>query len=82
MPQVAARCEIRRRRSRYADNGPQVRRFPVFAGFLSHTDHHIGRLLDFLKEISEFDNFLALVRKMQGWIFTDLPVGAHVIPQL
>jgi len=26
--------------------------------------------------------FLALVGKMQGWIFTDLPVGAHVIPQL
>ena len=21
----------------------------VFAGFLSHTDHHLGRLLDFLR---------------------------------
>jgi arylsulfatase A-like enzyme len=26
----------------------------VFAGFLSHTDHHIGRVLDFLKETGEF----------------------------
>jgi Sulfatase len=59
-----------------------ARMMEVFAGFLSHTDHHIGRLLDFLKEIGEFDNFLALVSKMQGWLFTDLPVGAHVIPQL
>ena len=23
----------------------------VYAGFLEHTDHHIGRLLDFLKRI-------------------------------
>ena len=28
-----------------------ARMMEVYAGFLSHTDHHIGRLLDFLKEI-------------------------------
>jgi arylsulfatase A-like enzyme len=26
-----------------------ARMMEVFAGFLSHTDHHIGRLLDYLK---------------------------------
>jgi arylsulfatase len=28
----------------------------VYAGFLSHTDHHIGRLLDFLEELGQLDN--------------------------
>ncbi len=32
------------------------RMMEVFAGFLSHTDHHFGRLLDFLREIGELDN--------------------------
>ena len=32
-----------------------ARMMEVFAGFLTHTDHHIGRLLDFLKSIDEFD---------------------------
>ena len=26
------------------------RMMEVFAGFLSHTDHHLGRLLEFLRE--------------------------------
>ena len=38
----------------------------VFAGFLSHTDHEIGRLLDFLKEIGEFDNTLIMVISDNG----------------
>ncbi|MFQ6331952.1 arylsulfatase [Nocardia sp. CWNU-33] len=50
---------------------PDVRRLAarmmeVFAGFLSHTDHHIGRLLDFLKEIGEFDNTLIMVVSDNG----------------
>jgi arylsulfatase len=38
----------------------------VFAGFLTHTDHQIGRLLDFLKEIDEFDNTLIMVLSDNG----------------
>ncbi len=50
---------------------PQARRLAarmmeVFAGFLSHTDHHIGRLLGFLKEIGEFDNTLVMVVSDNG----------------
>jgi arylsulfatase A-like enzyme len=33
---------------------------------LSHTDHHIGRLMDFLKEIGEFDNTLIMVVSDNG----------------
>ncbi|HEY4854731.1 MAG TPA: arylsulfatase [Streptosporangiaceae bacterium] len=50
---------------------PQARRLAarmmeVYAGFLSHTDHHIGRLLDFLKETGEFDNTLIMVVSDNG----------------
>ena len=38
----------------------------VFAGFLAHTDHHIGRLLDFLRKIGEFDNTLIMVVSDNG----------------
>jgi hypothetical protein len=31
----------------------------VFAGFLEHTDHHIGRLIDYLAATGELDNTLA-----------------------
>jgi arylsulfatase A-like enzyme len=43
-----------------------ARMMEVFAGFLSHTDHHIGRLLGFLKEIGEFDNTLIMVVSDNG----------------
>jgi len=32
----------------------------VFAAFLSHTDHEIGRLLDFLEESGEFENTIVV----------------------
>src|SRR6266516_3829005 len=32
-----------------------ARMMEVFAGFLTHTDYHIGRLLDYLKSTGEFD---------------------------
>ncbi len=38
-----------------------ARMMEVFAGFLTHTDYHIGRMLDYLKSIGEFDNTLILV---------------------
>ena len=37
-----------------------ARMMEVFAGFLTHTDHHYGRLFDFLKTIGEFDNTLIM----------------------
>ncbi len=43
-----------------------ARMMEVFAGFLSHTDHHIGRLLDFLKQIGEFENTLIMVLSDNG----------------
>jgi arylsulfatase A-like enzyme len=43
-----------------------ARMMEVFAGFLTHTDHHIGRLLDFLKTIGEFENTLIMVISDNG----------------
>jgi arylsulfatase A-like enzyme len=38
----------------------------VYAGFLSHTDHHIGRLLDFLEEIGQRENTLVILVSDNG----------------
>ena len=38
----------------------------VYAGFLSHADHHIGRLLDFLTEIGELDNTIIVLVSDNG----------------
>jgi arylsulfatase A-like enzyme len=38
----------------------------VFAGFLAHTDHHLGRLLSFLGKIGEFENTLIMVVSDNG----------------
>jgi arylsulfatase len=43
-----------------------ARMMEVFAGFLTHTDHQVGRLLDFLKEIGEFENTLIMVLSDNG----------------
>jgi arylsulfatase A-like enzyme len=43
-----------------------ARMMEVFAGFLTHTDHHIGRLLDFLKSLGEFENTLIMVISDNG----------------
>ncbi len=37
-----------------------ARQMEVYAGFLSHTDHHIGRLIDALEELEILDNTLVL----------------------
>ncbi|MEE8204983.1 MAG: sulfatase-like hydrolase/transferase, partial [Dehalococcoidales bacterium] len=55
----------------WADCTPEERKLyarmmEVYAGFLSHTDHHIGRLLDFLKEIDQFDNTLIMILSDNG----------------
>jgi arylsulfatase len=43
-----------------------ARMMEVYAGFLTHTDHHIGRLVDFLKTIDEFENTLIMVISDNG----------------
>ncbi len=42
------------------------RMMEVFAGFLSHTDHHLGRLLDFLRGLGQLDNTIVMVISDNG----------------
>ncbi len=48
----------------------------VYAGFVSFTDHHFGRVLDFLKEIGELDNTLIMVVSDNGASSEGGPVGS------
>jgi arylsulfatase len=43
-----------------------ARMMEVFAGFLEHTDHHIGRLLAFLEQLGELDNTLVMLISDNG----------------
>jgi arylsulfatase len=43
-----------------------ARMMEVFAGFLEHTDHHIGRMLAFLESLGELDNTLIMVISDNG----------------
>jgi arylsulfatase A-like enzyme len=43
-----------------------ARMMEVFAGFLEHTDHHIGRLIDFLEQLGELDNTLIMLISDNG----------------
>jgi len=43
-----------------------ARMMEVFAGFLEHTDHYIGKLIAFLKEIGEYENTLIMVISDNG----------------
>jgi arylsulfatase len=52
-----------------------ARMMEVFAGFLSHTDHHIGRLLEFLTAAGEFDNTLIMVVSDNGASAEGGPTG-------
>jgi arylsulfatase len=38
----------------------------VYAGFVSHCDHHIGRMLDYLEESGQLDNTLVVVVSDNG----------------
>ena len=38
----------------------------VYAGFLSHTDHHIGRLLDYLEGAGQLDNTIVVLVSDNG----------------
>ena len=43
-----------------------ARMMEVYAGFVTHFDFHIGRLLDFLKSIGEFENTIIMVLSDNG----------------
>jgi arylsulfatase A-like enzyme len=65
----------------WADCSPEekklyARMMEVFAGFLTHTDYHIGRLLEFLKSIGEFDNTLIMVLSDNGASSEGGPTGS------
>jgi arylsulfatase len=48
----------------------------AFAGFLSHTDHHLGRLVSFLEEIGDLDNTLVMVLSDNGASSEGGPTGS------
>jgi arylsulfatase len=43
-----------------------ARMMEVFAGFLEHTDHHIGRLIAFLDKLGQLDNTIVMVISDNG----------------
>jgi arylsulfatase A-like enzyme len=53
-----------------------ARMMEVFAGFLSFTDHHFGRVINFLEEIDELDNTLVLLISDNGASAEGGPVGS------
>lgn len=53
-----------------------ARMMEVFAGFLTHTDRHIGRMLDFLRSIGEFQNTLIMVISDNGASSEGGPTGS------
>ena len=59
---------------------PEARRLyarymEVFAGFLSHTDHHLGRLLDYLRSHGELENTIVMVISDNGASAEGGPTG-------
>ncbi len=53
-----------------------ARMMEVFAGFLEHTDHHIGRLLTFLQSMGELDNTLVMLISDNGASSEGGPTGS------
>ncbi len=48
----------------------------AFAGFLSHTDHQIGRLIDHLEETGELDHTIVMVLSDNGASSEGGPIGS------
>jgi arylsulfatase len=48
----------------------------VYAGFLGHADHHIGRLLDYLEQSAELDNTLVVLVSDNGASGEGGPTGS------
>ncbi len=53
-----------------------ARMMEVFAGFLEHTDYHIGCLFQFLEDIGEFENTLIMVISDNGASSEGGPTGS------
>ena len=53
-----------------------ARMMEVFAGFLEHTDHHIGRLIDYLAGTGELDNTLIMLISDNGASSEGGPTGS------
>ena len=53
------------------------RMMEVFAGFLSHTDHQVGRLLEFLTKLGELENTLIMVISDNGASAEGGPTGTQ-----
>jgi arylsulfatase A-like enzyme len=53
-----------------------ARMMEVFAGFLEHTDHHYGRLFEFLKTIGQWDNTLIMFISDNGASAEGGPTGS------
>lgn len=53
-----------------------ARMMEVFAGFLEHTDHYIGELIQFLKELGEYENTLIMVISDNGASAEGGPTGS------
>ncbi|MGI9622627.1 MAG: arylsulfatase, partial [Acidimicrobiales bacterium] len=53
-----------------------ARMMEVFAGFVSHADHHVGRLIDFLESIDQLDNTLLIAISDNGASPEGTPIGS------
>jgi arylsulfatase A-like enzyme len=52
------------------------RMMEVFAGFVEHTDHHVGRLINFLERLGELDNTLIMMISDNGASAEGGPTGS------
>lgn len=52
-----------------------ARQMEVYAGFLSQTDHHFGRILDFIDHLGELDNTIVVALSDNGASAEGGPVG-------
>ena len=53
-----------------------ARMMEVFAGFLEHTDHYLGELIEFLKDLGEYDNTLIMLISDNGSSAEGGPTGS------
>jgi arylsulfatase A-like enzyme len=53
-----------------------ARMMEVFAGFMEHTDHHIGRLMSFLENMGEMENTLIMLISDNGASAEGGPTGS------
>ena len=63
-------------RFRRMKNGLYAHMMEVFAGFMEHTDFHLGRLFDFLKSVGEFENTLIMLISDNGASSEGGPTGS------